>query len=61
MENIMKHRVFKSVKLIILIWNVKIQSSATNNLYDSYSFKWRKVNCLVIAALQVGGTDLRTQ
>jgi hypothetical protein len=52
-DNIMKRSVFKSVQLIILIVNTRIQSSPTNNLYDSYSFKWRKVNHLVIVALQV--------
>jgi len=46
---------------MILIGNVRIQSSATNNLQDSYSFKWWKFNHSVILALQFGGIDLRTQ
>jgi hypothetical protein len=45
---------------MILIWIVRIQSSATNNLKDSYSFKWWMFNHLVILALQFGGIDLRT-
>jgi hypothetical protein len=40
---------------------MRIQSSATNNLQDSYSFEWLKFNHSAILALQFEGTDLRTQ
>jgi hypothetical protein len=45
---------------MLLIGTMRIQSSATNNLQDSSSFKWWKFNHSVILALQFGGIDLRT-
>jgi len=45
---------------MILTGNMRIQSSATNKIQDSYSLKWWKFNYLVILALQFGGIDLWT-
>ena len=45
---------------MILVGNMRIQSSATNNLQGSYTLKCWKFNHSVISALQFGGNDLRT-